>query len=335
MSDESGGAPGWIMTFADLMSLLMCFFVLLLSFSEMDVSKYKQIAGSMAHAFGVQREIKVREIPKGTSVIARHFSPGKPEPTTLDEIRQKTVDESKRELETHPETKKFDEKDSETLQTEEKEKSDADQQIQNTTSQEYEKVKMQLSEEISNGQIEVKTKNKSIVITIKEKGSFSSGSSAVHKEFLPSLSKVGEVLNQVEGDIHVAGHTDNVPIMSDKYQSNWQLSAGRAVSMISALTKTTPTLDQNRFVVNAFADTKPLVPNDSETNRARNRRVEITIHQSDEATERAQMQEMIRQELQRKKQEAEAIRQQQKAERAAIDAKADQFIQPEFSGFNQ
>ena len=52
-------------TFADLMSLLMCFFVLLLSFSEMDVQKYKQIAGSMKDAFGVQNEIKVKDIPKG------------------------------------------------------------------------------------------------------------------------------------------------------------------------------------------------------------------------------------------------------------------------------
>lgn len=60
-------AAGWIMTFADLMSLLMCFFVLLLSFSEMDVQKYKQIAGSMKIAFGVQRIVPAHEIPKGTS----------------------------------------------------------------------------------------------------------------------------------------------------------------------------------------------------------------------------------------------------------------------------
>jgi len=85
------GLPAWVMTFADLMSLLMCFFVLLLSFSEMDVSKYKEMAGSLKNAFGVQRDIKVREPPKGINVIAREFSPGRPEPTTMNVIRQMTT----------------------------------------------------------------------------------------------------------------------------------------------------------------------------------------------------------------------------------------------------
>ena len=77
-------------TFADLMSLLMCFFVLLLSFSEMDVLKFKQIAGSMKFAFGVQNKIEVKDIPKGTSVIAMEFRPGKPDPTPIESIQQQT-----------------------------------------------------------------------------------------------------------------------------------------------------------------------------------------------------------------------------------------------------
>ena len=75
------GLPLWMGTFADLMSLLMCFFVLLLSFSEMDVLKFKQIAGSMKFAFGVQNQLEVKDIPKGTSIIAQEFRPGRPEPT--------------------------------------------------------------------------------------------------------------------------------------------------------------------------------------------------------------------------------------------------------------
>ena len=92
------GAPAWVMTFADLMSLLMCFFVLLLAFSEMDVLKFKQLAGSMKEAFGVQREIKVKEIPKGTSIIAREFSPGRPEPTLVHTVRQHTVETLRQSL---------------------------------------------------------------------------------------------------------------------------------------------------------------------------------------------------------------------------------------------
>ena len=67
------GAPAWVVTFADLMSLLLCFFVLLLSFSEMDRQKYIEVAGSMANAFGVQRKERVFESPKGTKIIARAF----------------------------------------------------------------------------------------------------------------------------------------------------------------------------------------------------------------------------------------------------------------------
>lgn len=67
------GAAKWVVTFADLMSLLLCFFVLLLSFSEIDRQKYKQVAGSMLNAFGVQRKERVMEMPKGMKIIAQDF----------------------------------------------------------------------------------------------------------------------------------------------------------------------------------------------------------------------------------------------------------------------
>lgn len=96
------GLPGYMGTFADLMSLLMCFFVLLLSFAEMDVQKFKQIAGSMEKAFGVQNILEVKDIPKGTSVIAQEFRPGRPEPTPIDTIMQQTIDMTQTELEFQP-----------------------------------------------------------------------------------------------------------------------------------------------------------------------------------------------------------------------------------------
>ena len=65
--DGPKGTPAWMATFADLMSLLMCFFVLLLSFSEMDLAEYKRVAGSMREAFGVQNQVRVMDTPKGTN----------------------------------------------------------------------------------------------------------------------------------------------------------------------------------------------------------------------------------------------------------------------------
>ena len=86
------GSPPWLITFADLMVLLMCFFVLMLSFSEMDEEKFKIMSGSLTEAFGVQAEVTATDAPKGTSLDATEFSPAIPEPTADNEVRQHTVD---------------------------------------------------------------------------------------------------------------------------------------------------------------------------------------------------------------------------------------------------
>ena len=69
------GAPAWMATFADMATLLMAFFVLILSFAEFNVPKFKQISGSLKNAFGIQRVIPVVEQPKGTTVLSLNFSP--------------------------------------------------------------------------------------------------------------------------------------------------------------------------------------------------------------------------------------------------------------------
>ena len=71
--EEGGGSPKWMCTFADLMSLLLCFFVLLLSFSTMDNMKFKQVAGSMKDAFGMQKQMRVNETPMGQQILSQEF----------------------------------------------------------------------------------------------------------------------------------------------------------------------------------------------------------------------------------------------------------------------
>ena len=92
------GLPPWLATFADLMSLLMCFFVLLLSFATIDAVRFKKMAESMKDAFGVQREIPANEIVKGVSVIKQEWSPTLGEPSVITEIRQQTSDVEKEHL---------------------------------------------------------------------------------------------------------------------------------------------------------------------------------------------------------------------------------------------
>ena len=91
------GAPAWMATFADMATLLMAFFVLILSFAEMNVPKFKQISGSMKDAFGVQRLVPVVEQPKGTTVLSLNFSPS-PSQSLTNEVTSDTQDETKKEL---------------------------------------------------------------------------------------------------------------------------------------------------------------------------------------------------------------------------------------------
>ncbi|MEM7611566.1 MAG: flagellar motor protein MotB [Pseudomonadota bacterium] len=250
---ESGGVPAWVMTFADLMTLLMCFFVLLLAFSEMDAAKFKELSGSVKNAFGVQAEIEARTIPKGTSVIAREFSPGRPEPTLTQDIRQFTIDSNQNTLE-------FDQQ-----------KEDNDD-----LAREAERIRRALEAEIAEGAIALVTQGNRVVIHILEKASFASGDDAVRATFVPTLRKISGLLNGSSGYVDVAGHTDDVPIATQRFRSNWDLSTSRAVS-VAHLLLDNPAVDPGRFTVTGHADTKPRMPNDSPEHRAANRRVDIRI----------------------------------------------------------
>ena len=297
MSDEDDdlpeeaprGIPAWVMTFADLMSLLMCFFVLLLAFSEMDALKYKQLAGSMSEAFGVQNEEKVKDIPKGTSMIAQEFSPGRPEPTPLNEVRQFTQEMTRSTLAVDCKTTDADEGDQakqdkgDTASDEERIALMVEVTLQQQAEADTDKVKEALEAEINSGKVEVESRGKKVVIRIKDNGSFPSGSATLREEFLPIMTKMREVVKQIPGQFYIEGHTDDIPISTPRFRSNWELSSSRAVSVAHELFKD-DAIDQQRFTVVGYADTHPLVPNKDRLSRAINRRVEIIIEQKPDDT---------------------------------------------------
>ena len=101
------GAPAWMATFADMATLLMAFFVLILSFAEFNVPKFKQISGSLKNAFGVQKIVPIVEQPKGTTVLSLNFSPS-PAKSVTNEMTQQTTDTTKPELESQTKTKDSD-----------------------------------------------------------------------------------------------------------------------------------------------------------------------------------------------------------------------------------
>lgn len=274
------GLPAWLATFADLMALLMCFFVLLLSFSEMDVLKFKQLAGSMREAFGVQNQIKVEDIPKGTSIIAQEFSPGRPEPTPLNEVRQMTVNNNLNTLDIRSKVGDADTKDNNAGEFEEKIQEQMEQQKKEAEQEAVEFVSA-LSQEIGQGSVEVETDGRKIIIRVKEKGSFSSGSADLKFEYIPVIAKIRDMLLRVRGKVSIEGHTDNIPYSGRRFESNWDLSVARALAVGHELFSD-PRMDQKRFTVVGKASVKPLVPNNTRANRSRNRRVEIIIQKGDD-----------------------------------------------------
>ncbi|HSH28513.1 MAG TPA: MotB family protein [Thiohalobacter sp.] len=309
---KSAGAPGWVMTFADLMSILLSFFVLLLSFSEMDVAKYKQIAGSMREAFGVQRKYRVKEPPKGINVIAREFSAGRPDPTPFNIMEQMTTDEMKRNLDTgdkrlrkSDDAEQRSDKDAADRRRDDplkapddqlvvmpkaeaeeiiraRERAERRQRLEQTAAQ----IRAALAKEIEGGQIDIETEDEKIVIRIREKASFASGGVELRDSFRPVLVRVAQILQGTPGDIAIVGHTDNVPMVEGLFRSNWDLSAARAVSVLHGMLESVQ-LDPARFSVQGAGETQPLVDNATPANRARNRRVEIILRQGDDLEARA------------------------------------------------
>ena len=274
MNDEcpkcEDGLPPWLATFADLMSLLMCFFVLLLSFATIDAVRFKKMAESMKDAFGVQREIPAPEIVKGVSVIKQEFSPSTvTEPSPINEIRQQTIEEVKENLEV---------KDGQggEIEVNEEMKEAVQEQIEKEVQEEADLLKEILSEEIDEGLVTVETEETKIIVRIQEKGSFPSGSASLDPGFFEVMDRISSAVAGSPGKIVVAGHTDDVPISTSRFRSNWELSSARAVTVVHALMRN-PDIDDGRVLVEGHADSHPLVPNDSSENRAKNRRVELII----------------------------------------------------------
>ena len=277
--EEKPGAPLWMATFADLMSLLVCFFVLIISMSEIDVIRYKKVAGSMKDAFGVQQDIVTYDIPKGTSIIALEFSPGKPEPTVRKIIQQDTVDPTRPSLKIGNPDNPI-EVQPETLQKLLEEEEERQEQRQQTEADAAVLTEL-LEEEINEGKIDVETDGPTIVIKIRERGSFTSGSATLDPGFLPTLGTIATALGEISGEIVVEGHTDNIPINSVQFPSNFALSAGRALSVTSVFLDD-PNISMDRLSLRGYGEVRPEATNATRAGRARNRRVEIKINQTDE-----------------------------------------------------
>ncbi len=169
------GAPAWMATFADMATLLMAFFVLILSFAEFNVPKFKQISGSLRNAFGVQKVVPIVEQPKGTTVLSLNFSPS-PSKSVTNEMTQQTTQVNQPDLEVQNKTKdgEGDSKDS------------ADDVVK------------ALEEAIARGDIEVQTLGEKVIVNFTP--------TEAEEQDLPQLLQ--KTLNAVERAKSAAGKSD-------------------------------------------------------------------------------------------------------------------------------
>lgn len=234
--------PAWMATFADLMCLLMCFFVLLFAFSKVEEEKFKQIAGSMKQAFGGVQYIKsnsedaVPGMEKG--VVSRTGTMAIP----LDQKAQQQI---------HQQVK------------------------QSKTDDLLKKLQAQMQKEIEEESISIERDGDDVVIRFPEHVSFASGRAQLVPKALPLIRRVVGLIDE-EQTIVVAGHTDDLPIRSGRFHSNWELSAARAAAVAESVLSV-GVIDPARMTVAGYADTRPIELNNSRENRARNRRVEIIV----------------------------------------------------------
>lgn len=216
------GAPGWMVTYGDMMSLLLTFFILIVSFSSIQMSEYQKAMGSLKGALGV---LKYKQ-------SAIKLSPKKM--IQLKGFKNTTPNSKIHDIQTY---------------------------IQ----------KHNLADSIT-----VEATKSGIMIRMMNPILFDLGKAELKRSGLPVLTKIIGLANSFPNKIRVEGHTDDLPIHTPEFPSNWELSAIRAINVIHYF-QDVGHIDPRRLYYVGYGSNKPLVPNTSEKNRAKNRRVEIYL----------------------------------------------------------
>jgi chemotaxis protein MotB len=225
-AEKEGNQDRWLLTYADLITLLLIFFVIMYAMSKVDASKFDQLVEMLSKAFGGQK-----------SVITMSNMGLLPQNAVFGDTRTK-----QRKL--------------------------------------YVKAVGQMQKEISSRAIRVTEDERGIVISLASDFYFGSGRADFGDSTEAVLKKVYNLLNTTAGNIRIEGHTDDMPIvqgssLAQRLPTNWELSSQRAVNVLKFFEKLG--LERTRLSAAAYADTRPVKPNDTYEGRAYNRRVEIVI----------------------------------------------------------
>lgn len=236
-----------MVTFADLMALLFALFVLLLSFADFDPESFDKNAGSMRDAFLSGDKVMMTTSQQSAQVgqAGPGRSKAKPQPRlspTTGIVQFDNQEKAKRSF--------------------------------------LWQFRRSMERELASSRILLIDKGDRIVIRFPGATSFVPGGAELADDFNPALLRIASILRATQGQILVSGHTDNSPITTARFRSNWDLSTARAVTVVHFLIEKAG-IKPSRITVRGFADSRPLVKNNSPENRIKNRRVEIALQISD------------------------------------------------------
>ncbi len=218
--EPKSNAPRWMVTFSDLITLILVFFILLFSMSQIDIVKFRAISDSFQ-----KKEI----LDFNPSIVPSEQPSEEPLEKHEEDLRDLLSD-----------------------------------------------IRSYLRENELDEIVTATRTERGVVLVLPEQSLFDSGEANVLPASYPFLDKVGALLERMPNYVKVEGHTDNRPISTSKFPSNWELSSARASSVIRYLTSAVD-LDPKRFIAVGYGDTRPIAPNDTADNLQKNRRVEIII----------------------------------------------------------
>lgn len=227
----------WLLTYSDLITLLMVFFVVMYALSSVNAKKFQSVALSLSHAMGGGGQSVLNE--PGTSL-----APGISGSSLIEEM-QMTVDT--------------------------KEASD------------LEKIRKELQAYIDenglNDKVSVDLEERGVVLSFKDVALFALGSADLTQDARELINKTGQILKKAPQFIRVEGHTDNLPINTAQFPSNWELSVTRATRVVQELINE-QNLSPDRLSAAGYGEFRPKSPNDTTQNRQQNRRVDIVVLKS-------------------------------------------------------
>ncbi|HEU0189138.1 MAG TPA: flagellar motor protein MotD [Gallionella sp.] len=229
----------WLISYADFVTLLFAFFVVMYSISSVNEIKYKTFSDSLSIAFTSKAKAKLK--PTSDTIV----------PSEQEQLLKALVDKRTARL------------------------GEQQRKIQDRMKNLANGLSKVMSPLINQHLVNINPTRRGVVLDISASSLFKTGDAVLQPGSLEVLREVSAVLSKEELPIEVEGHTDDIPIMTAQFPSNWELSSARASSVVRMLIANG--VPEKHLSVVGLASNQPLVPNDSPENRARNRRVSITI----------------------------------------------------------